>query len=72
MAFVGRGEAKAQAEFSACGKWNIVPCASTKIGGWDKNGTTNGKKCDIIVSSKKDKKRKPVGLQRVFAFSFQF
>jgi hypothetical protein len=30
IAFVGRGEAKTQVEFSACGKWNIVPCASTK------------------------------------------
>ena len=30
MAFVGRGEAKAQVEFSACGKWNIVACASTR------------------------------------------
>jgi hypothetical protein len=28
MAFVGRGEAKIQAEFSACGKWSIVACAS--------------------------------------------
>ena len=54
-AFVGRGEAKAQVEFSACGKWNIVTCASTKIGGWDKDGTTNPFFCDIIVSSKKGK-----------------
>ena len=30
MAFVGRGEAKTQVEFSACGKWNIVACASTR------------------------------------------
>ena len=29
-AFVGRGEAKAQVEFSACGKWNIVACVSTR------------------------------------------
>ena len=28
--FVGRGEAKAQVEFSACGKCNIVTCALTK------------------------------------------
>ena len=30
MAFVGRGEAKTQVEFSACGKWNIVACALTR------------------------------------------
>ena len=29
----------------------------TKIRRWDKDGTTNGKKCDIIVSSKKGKTR---------------
>ena len=29
MAFVGRGKAKAQVEFSPCGKWNGVPCALT-------------------------------------------
>ena len=28
--FVGRGKAKAQLEFSACGKCNIVACALTK------------------------------------------
>jgi hypothetical protein len=55
MAFVGRGEAKAQVEFSACGKWNIVPCASTKSWGWEKNGATNRNFCDIIRSSKKVK-----------------
>ena len=29
MVFVGRGEAKIQPEFSACGKWSIGFCAST-------------------------------------------
>jgi hypothetical protein len=67
---VGRGEAKAQVEFSACGKWNDVPCASTKSWGWEKNGATNRNFCDIIPSSKKGKERKPVARQRVFAFSF--
>ena len=28
--FVGRGKAKAQMEFSACGKRNVVACALTK------------------------------------------
>ena len=28
--FVGRGKAKVQSEFSACGKWSIVACALTK------------------------------------------
>jgi hypothetical protein len=28
--FVGRGKAKIQSDFSACGKWSIVACALTK------------------------------------------
>ena len=32
MAFVGRGEAKTQAVFSACGKCSGVSCASTNWG----------------------------------------
>ena len=40
MAFVGRGEAKAQVEFSACGKWNIVACASTRSEGFSESPST--------------------------------
>jgi hypothetical protein len=49
MAFVGRGETKAQVEFSACGKWNDVACVSTTSWGWKKNGATNPETCDNLV-----------------------